>query len=137
MSTKKMFDGNGAAAEAIRLARPKVLAIYPITPQSTISERLAEMVDFHELDAKYIRVESEHSAMSAVVAASLTGVRATTATASQGLALMTEVLSMASSFRTQCRSSKYQVRKRLMTSSAVSSHTTCTSTRKILCSAVI
>ena len=97
--TKKMFDGNGAAAEAIRLARPKVLAIYPITPQSTISERLAEMVDFHELDAKYIRVESEHSAMSAVVAASLTGVRATTATASQGLALMTEVLSMASGLR--------------------------------------
>ena len=94
-----MFDGNGAAAEAIRLARPKVLAVYPITPQSTISERLAEMVDFGELDAKYIRVESEHSAMSAVVAASLTGVRATTATASQGLALMTEVLSMASGLR--------------------------------------
>ena len=97
--TKKMFDGNGAAAEAIRLARPKVLAVYPITPQSTISERLAEMVDFGELDAQYIRVESEHSAMSAVTAASLTGVRATTATASQGLALMTEVLSMTSGLR--------------------------------------
>lgn len=96
---KKMFDGNGAAAEAIRLARPKVLAVYPITPQSTISERLAEMVDFGELDAQYIRVESEHSAMSAVTAASLTGVRATTATASQGLALMTEVLSMTSGLR--------------------------------------
>lgn len=96
---KKMFDGNGAAAEAIRLARPKVLAVYPITPQSTISERLAEMVDFGELDAKYIRVESEHSAMSAVTAASLTGVRATTATASQGLVLMTEVLSMTSGMR--------------------------------------
>ena len=96
---KKMFDGNGAAAEAIRLARPKVLAVYPITPQSTISERLAEMVDFGELDAKYIRVESEHSAMSAVTSASLTGVRATTATASQGLILMSEVLSMTSGMR--------------------------------------
>lgn len=96
---KVMFDGNGAAAEAIRMARPKVLAVYPITPQSTISERLAEMVDFGELDAKYIRVESEHSAMSAVTAAALTGVRSTTATASQGLALMTEVLSMTSGLR--------------------------------------
>ena len=83
----------GAAAEAMRLARPKVIALYPITPQSSISEKLAEYVDDGELDAKYIRVESEHSAMSAVTAAALT-VRAGTATASQGLALMTEVLSM-------------------------------------------
>ncbi|MFR3035493.1 MAG: pyruvate ferredoxin oxidoreductase, partial [Blautia hydrogenotrophica] len=80
---KKMLDGNGAAAEAMRLARPKVIALYPITPQSSISEKLAEYVDDGELDAKYIRVESEHSAMSAVTAAALTGVRAGTATASQ------------------------------------------------------
>lgn len=96
---KKMLDGNGAAAEAMRLARPKVIALYPITPQSSISEKLAEYVDDGELDAKYIRVESEHSAMSAVTAAALTGVRAGTATASQGLALMTEVLSMTSGLR--------------------------------------
>ncbi len=52
---KKMLDGNGAAAEAMRLARPKVIALYPITPQSSISEKLAEYVDDGELDAKYIR----------------------------------------------------------------------------------
>ena len=96
---KKMLDGNGAAAEALRLTRPKVVAVYPITPQSTISETMAEFVDFGKLDAEYIRVESEHSAMSACVAAGLTGVRTTTATASQGLALMTEVLTMASGLR--------------------------------------
>lgn len=96
---KVMLDGNGAAAEAMRLARPSVIALYPITPQSSISEKLAEYVDFGQLDAKYIRVESEHSAMSAVTAAALTGVRAGTATASQGLALMTEVLSMTSGLR--------------------------------------
>lgn len=96
---KMMLDGNGAAAEAMRLARPKVIALYPITPQSSISEKLADYVDYGELDAKYIRVESEHSAMSAVTAAALTGVRAGTATASQGLALMTEVLSMTSGLR--------------------------------------
>lgn len=94
-----MFDGNGAAAEAMRLTRPDVVAVYPITPQSSISETMAEYVDFGRLDAEYIRVESEHSAMSACVAAAMTGVRTTTATASQGLALMGEVLPMASGLR--------------------------------------
>ena len=46
---KKMLDGNGAAAEALRLTRPKVVAVYPITPQSTISETMAEFVDFGKL----------------------------------------------------------------------------------------
>ena len=95
----KMLDGNNTAVEAMKLAKVKVIAAYPITPQSTISERLSDVVADGVLDAKYIRVESEHSAMSATVAAQLTGVRAATATASNGLALMHEVLTMASGNR--------------------------------------
>ncbi|MBQ1399025.1 MAG: pyruvate ferredoxin oxidoreductase, partial [Lachnospiraceae bacterium] len=60
----KMFDGNGAAVEAIRLARPGVIAAYPITPQSSIAEHLADEVAAGRIDAEYVRVESEHSAMS-------------------------------------------------------------------------
>lgn len=95
----KMLDGNYAAAEAIRLTRPSVLAVYPITPQSSISERLSEMVDYGELEAEYIRVESEHSAISAITGAALAGERVATATASQGLVLMSEVLGMPSGLR--------------------------------------
>ena len=60
----RMFDGNGAAVEAIRMARPGVIAAYPITPQSSIAEKLSECVASGLIDAEYIRVESEHSAMS-------------------------------------------------------------------------
>lgn len=95
----KMLDGNSAAVEAMKLAKVRVIAAYPITPQSSISEKLSELVADGTLDAQYIRVESEHSAMSATVAAQMTGVRAATATASNGLALMHEVLSMASGNR--------------------------------------
>ncbi|MBR1814059.1 MAG: pyruvate ferredoxin oxidoreductase [Lachnospiraceae bacterium] len=87
----KMFDGNGAAVEAIRLARPGVIAAYPITPQSSIAEHLADCVAEGKIDAEYVRVESEHSAMSVSIGACLTGVRVATATASVGLALMHEV----------------------------------------------
>ena len=87
----KMFDGNGAAVEAIRLARPGVIAAYPITPQSSIAEHLSEEVAQGRIDAEYVRVESEHSAMSVTIGAQLTGVRVATATASVGLALMHEV----------------------------------------------
>lgn len=87
----KMFDGNGAAVEAIRLARPGVIAAYPITPQSSIAEHLADEVADGRIDAEYVRVESEHSAMSVTIGAQLTGVRVATATASVGLALMHEV----------------------------------------------
>ena len=65
----KMFDGNGAAVEAIRLARPGVIAAYPITPQSSIAEHLADEVAAGRIDAEYVRVESEHSAMSVAVGA--------------------------------------------------------------------
>ncbi|HMM19346.1 MAG TPA: transketolase C-terminal domain-containing protein [Selenomonadales bacterium] len=99
MSTRVMLDGNGAASEGLRLARVKVIAAYPITPQSPISEKLADFVAQGKLDAKYIRVESEHSAMSCAIGAQLTGVRAGTATSSVGLALMHEVLGVAAGCR--------------------------------------
>ncbi len=95
----KMFDGNGAAVEAIRLARPGVIAAYPITPQSSIAEHLADEVAEGRIDAEYVRVESEHSAMSVSIGAQLTGVRIATATASVGLALMHEVCGVAAGCR--------------------------------------
>lgn len=95
----KMLDGNYAATEAMKMARVKVIAAYPITPQSSISEKLSDYVADGSLDAQYIRVESEHTAMSATVSAQMTGVRAATATASNGLALMHEVLGMAAGNR--------------------------------------
>lgn len=95
----KMLDGNGAAVEAMKLAKISVIATYPITPQSPISENLAKMTASGELNAQYLRVESEHSAISATLAAQMTGVRAATATSSNGLALMHEVLSMVSGTR--------------------------------------
>lgn len=95
----KMFDGNGAAVEAIRLARPGVIAAYPITPQSSIAEHLADEVAQGRIDAEYVRVESEHSAMSVSIGAQLTGVRIATATASVGLALMHEVCGVAAGCR--------------------------------------
>lgn len=97
--TIKMLDGNAAAVEAIRLAKVGVVSAYPITPQSSIAEDLSKLVDNGELKAKYIRVESEHTAMSAAIGAQMTGVRAATATASVGLALMHEVLGVASGCR--------------------------------------
>jgi pyruvate ferredoxin oxidoreductase alpha subunit len=90
----KMLDGNSAAVEAMKLAKVQVISAYPITPQSSISEKLADLVADGTLNAEYIRVESEHTAMSAATTAGLVGVRAATATASNGLALMSEVLGM-------------------------------------------
>lgn len=95
----KMLDGNSAAVEAMKLARVQVISAYPITPQSSISEKLSDLVATGELKAEYIRVESEHSAMSVATTAQLSGVRAATATASNGLALMHEVLGMTSGNR--------------------------------------
>ncbi|TET87450.1 MAG: pyruvate ferredoxin oxidoreductase [Dehalococcoidia bacterium] len=93
------MEGSFAVAEAAKLADTDVIAAYPITPQTHIVERLAEMVADGELDAEYIPVESEHSAMSACVGASAVGARTFTATAGQGLELMHEVLYIASSLR--------------------------------------
>lgn len=94
------LSGNYAAAYAVKMADVDVIAAYPITPQTTIVEKLSEFVANGELDAEYVNVESEHSALSACVGASLTGARVFTATSSQGLAYMHEVLFMASALRT-------------------------------------
>jgi pyruvate ferredoxin oxidoreductase alpha subunit len=88
-----------AIAEAAMLSNVDVVAAYPITPQTHIVEHLAELVASGELDAEYIPVESEHSAMSACLGAVATGARTFTATAGQGLELMHEVLYVASSMR--------------------------------------
>ncbi len=89
---QKVFTSNRAVAEAVKLAKPDVVPVYPITPQTTISEYLAQFVADGDLKAEYIRVESEHSAISAALGASGAGVRVFTATSSQGLALMHEIL---------------------------------------------
>ena len=80
-----------ALAEAVRLADVDVVAAYPITPQTHIVEHLAEIVANGELNAEYIPVESEHSAMSACLGSAAAGSRTFTATAGQGLELMHEV----------------------------------------------
>lgn len=93
------LSGDEAFAQGVCLARPKVVSAYPITPQTVVVERLSEMVATGELDAQYLHVESEHSALSAAMGASATGVRAFTATSSQGLLYMAEVLSYAAGGR--------------------------------------
>ncbi len=89
---KEMLLGSEAIAEAVKMAKPKVIPAYPITPQTHVIEVLSEMVDKGELNAKFIRVESELSAAAAALGASSAGVRTFTATASHGLALMHEIL---------------------------------------------
>jgi pyruvate ferredoxin oxidoreductase alpha subunit len=88
-----------AIGEAARQANVDVIAAYPITPQTHIVEHLAELVANGKLDAAYIPVESEHSAMSACLGSAAAGARTFTATAGQGLELMHEVLYVASSMR--------------------------------------
>lgn len=99
MPTVKALDGNAAVAEAVRLARVQVIAAYPITPQTPIVEHLATAVESGRLPARYIPVESEHSALSAVAGASLVGARAFTATAGAGLALMHEIVGVVAGTR--------------------------------------
>ena len=89
---KKVLMGNHAVSYGAMLSRVDVIAAYPITPQTQVVEELSEMCASGRLDARFIKVESEHSAMTACVGASQAGVRAFTATSSQGLALMHEVL---------------------------------------------
>jgi len=96
---KKLIMGNHAAAYGAKLARAEVVAAYPITPQTQTVEKIAEMVASGEMKAEYIKVESEHSAMAACIGASSTGARAFTATSSQGLALMHELLHWAAGAR--------------------------------------
>ena len=92
IATRVGLEVSIAVAEAVKLANADVVAAYPITPQTHIVEHLAELVANGELDAAYIPVESEHSAMSASLGAAAAGARAFTATAGQGLELMHEVL---------------------------------------------
>ncbi len=88
-----------AVSHAVQLARAEAIAAYPITPQTHIVEHLSSLVANGELDAEFVTVESEHSAMSASVGAAATGARTYTATSSQGLALMHEILFIASGMR--------------------------------------
>ncbi|ARC86518.1 pyruvate synthase subunit porA [Clostridium argentinense CDC 2741] len=100
MAERKAFlSGNDALAEGVRLARPQVISAYPITPQTTVVERLSEMVEEGSLKSEYIHVESEHSALSAAMGASSVGARTFTATSSQGLLYMAECLQYASGGR--------------------------------------
>ncbi len=96
---RKFLSGNEAFAEGIRLAKPQVISAYPITPQTIVVERLAEMVEDKSLKAEFIHVESEHSALSCAMGASAVGARAFTATSSQGLLYMAECLTYASGGR--------------------------------------
>ena len=89
---KKLMSGSKAVAEAVKMAKVDVISAYPITPQTGIIEELARMCAEGEMDADYINVESEHSALAGLIGASVAGARTFTATASQGLALMHEVL---------------------------------------------
>jgi pyruvate ferredoxin oxidoreductase alpha subunit len=88
----QIMEGSHAIAEAARLCRPEVVSAYPITPQTHIVERLADFVADGDLDAEYICVESELSALSVCLGSSAAGSRVYSATSSQGLMLMAEVV---------------------------------------------
>ena len=96
---KKVIMGNHALSYGAMLGRAQVIAAYPITPQTQVVELLSEMCADKTLDATFIKVESEHSAMAASIGASLAGARTFTATSAQGLALMHELLHWASGGR--------------------------------------
>lgn len=99
MACRMFLSGDEACAEGVRLARPHVVSAYPITPQTVVVERLSEMVERGDLNAEYVHVESEHSALCCAMGASCTGARTFTATSSQGLLYMAEVLSYAAGGR--------------------------------------
>jgi len=96
---KKFICGDDAVAEGVRLSRPHVISAYPITPQTITVERLSEMVEDKSLDAEYIHVESEHSALACAMGVASVGARAFTATSSQGLLYMAENLPYVSGAR--------------------------------------
>ncbi len=96
---KKALTGGAASAEALRQINPDVMPVYPITPQTPIIETFAKMEANQKVDTEIITVESEHSAISACVGSSAAGARTVTATSSQGLALMNEILYIASGMR--------------------------------------
>ncbi len=96
---KKVLMGNHAASWGVQLSRVKMISAYPITPQTHIVEELSEMCGDGKLDAKFLKVESEHSAMASVIASQATGVRSFTASSANGLALMHELLHWAAGAR--------------------------------------
>ena len=98
-SYRSVMTGNEAVAVGVKLAKVGFVSAYPITPQTTIVEKLATMVANKEIEARYVEVESEHSALAAVFASELTGVRSYTATSSHGLLYMHEMLHWASGQR--------------------------------------
>lgn len=96
---KQVVTGNHVVSHAARVGRAQVVSAYPITPQTQVVEKISEFVADGVMDAKFIKVESEHSAMVACIGASAAGARAFTATSAQGLALMHEVLHWAANAR--------------------------------------
>jgi pyruvate/2-oxoacid:ferredoxin oxidoreductase alpha subunit len=96
---KQVVEGSQAVSEAVRLAKVQVVAAYPITPQTHIVEVISEYCSNGTLNARFICVESEHSAMAAVIGAASSGVRTFTATSSHGLAYMHELLHWAAGAR--------------------------------------
>ena len=97
---RMLLTGNHAVAYGALRAKPQVIPVYPITPQTPVLEKLLEFAQTGELTGEMITVESEHSAMAACISASLAGARVFTATSSQGIALMHEMLHFAAGART-------------------------------------
>ncbi len=95
----KILTGNHAAAHAFRQAKVGVVSAYPITPQSPVVEKIAEFISEGKLNARFVKVESEHSALAVCCAASATGSRVGTATSAHGLELMYELLPWAAGNR--------------------------------------
>jgi pyruvate/2-oxoacid:ferredoxin oxidoreductase alpha subunit len=99
MTDARIITGNQAAALAARLCDVQVIAAYPITPQSQLAEMLSQYVESGQLRAEYVRVESEHSAMTVCISASTVGARVFTATSANGLLYMHEQLHWAAGSR--------------------------------------
>jgi pyruvate/2-oxoacid:ferredoxin oxidoreductase alpha subunit len=95
----QILDGNQAAALGVKLSRVQVIAAYPITPQTPLTESLSEFIERGELKSEYVAVEGEHSALAVCTSASMVGARTFTATSSHGLAYMHEMLHWAAGAR--------------------------------------
>ena len=102
MAKRDRLSGNEAVAEALRQINPDVMAAFPITPSTEIPQYFSKLVANGKVDSEFIPVESEHSAMSAVIGSEAAGARSVTATSSAGLALMWEELYLAASNRLPC-----------------------------------
>ena len=103
MTETKVVEGSEAVALAVKACRPQVISAYPISPQTHIVETLARMIADGELETEYVRVESEFSAASVISGASAAGSRSYTASSSQGLLLMTEVIYASAGHATSLR----------------------------------